>query len=326
MSKRKARAFWVLAPGRGEIRDETLAAPQPGQALVRTRYSGISRGTESLVFQGRVPASQYTLMRAPHQAGEFPGPLKYGYINVGMVEQGPAEWCGRRVFCLYPHQTEYVVPVEALLPLPDDLPDTRALLAANMETAINALWDAAPRVGDRIAVIGAGVLGTLVASLAARIAGTQVQLIDIDPARAPVAASLGVGFCLPDAAAADCDLVFHASASEAGLQLALRLAGLEAEIIELSWFGDRSVALPLGEAFHARRLTIRASQVGQVSPSRRARWSYSRRLQLALELLRDARYDALLGEESAFDDLPQTMARLAVTPGSALCHRIRYES
>lgn len=325
MSKRKARAFWVVAPGRGEIRDESVAAPQPHEALVRTLYSGISRGTESLVFNGQVPLSQHALMRAPHQRGEFPGPVKYGYINVGMVEQGPAEWCGRRVFCLYPHQTAYVVPVEALLPLPDDLPDARALLAANMETAINALWDAAPRVGDRIAVIGAGVLGTLVASLAARIAGTQVQLIDIDPSRAATAAALGLFFRAPQDADSDCDLVFHASASEAGLQLALRLAGMEAEIIELSWFGDRSIAVPLGEAFHSRRLSLRASQVGQVSPSRRARWPYRRRLQLALDLLRDARYDALLGEESAFEALPQTLARLAASSGSALCHRVRYE-
>ena len=244
-----ARSFWVVGPGRGEIRTEPLPERGEGQVLVRTLYSGISRGTEVLVFNGAVPASEFERMRAPFQAGDFPAPVKYGYINVGHVEQGPSGLQGRVVFCLYPHQTRYVVPTEDVYPLPDDVPPERAVLAANLESAVNGLWDASPRVGDRVAVVGAGALGCLVSWLAARIPGCSVELIDIDPSRAPVAAALGVGFQLPEHATAEADLVFHTSATEEGLSTALRLAGFEAKIIELSWYGERRPAVVLGESF-----------------------------------------------------------------------------
>lgn len=318
-----SRALWVTRPGHAELRTDELPEPAPGEARVRTLFSGISRGSETLVFAGQVPASQHRAMRAPFQQGEFPGPVKYGYSSVGRVEAGPDVLRGREVFCLYPHQDRYVVDASALRPLPEGLPASRAVLAANMETAVNACWDAAPRVGDRIAVIGAGVVGSLVAYLLARHPGVDCQLVDIDPARAETAAALGVPFVAPGEAAGYCDIVVHASASEAGLVQALALAGNEARVVELSWFGQRSPALPLGEDFHARRLQIHASQVGRVSPSRRARWSHARRLDLALRLLRDPCLDALVDAESDFDDLPRTLAAQAAA-GSGLCHRVRY--
>ena len=319
-----ARAFWVAAPGRGELRLAPLAPPRPGEVLVRTIASGISRGTESLVFAGRVPKSQYHAMRCPFQQGDFPAPVKYGYASVGVVEEGAAEWRGRRVFCLYPHQDRYVVPADAVLPIPDAVPDARAVLAANMETAVNGLWDAAPRLGDSIAAVGAGVVGGLMAALAARLPGAAVTLVDIDPARAALAAALGCRFALPENASGEFDLVIHASGSAAGLATALRLAGFEATVLEMSWYGDASVAAPLGEAFHAKRLVLRASQVGAVAPAQRARWSHRRRLALALDLLADPVFDQLITGENRFDDLPQVMARLASGPAGALCQVVRY--
>ena len=324
----QASAFWVTAPGRGELRREPLAEPAPGDALVRTLYSGISRGTESLVFRGEVPPSESQTMRAPFQVGDFPGPVKYGYCSVGVVEEGPAHLLGRTVFCLHPHQTRYRVPAEALHPLPDPggngVPPGRAVLAANLETAVNGLWDAAPRLGDRIAVIGAGTLGCLAAWLAGRIPGCRVELIDLNPRRAAIAAALGVGFAGPEAAAPDADLVIHASGSPAGLALGLRIAGFEATVLELSWYGTREVPLPLGQGFHRRRLTIRSSQVGSVATAQRARWDHRRRMALALSLLADPVLDALISGEDAFDDLPAVQARLAADPGDTLMHRIRY--
>ncbi len=320
----EACAFWVAAPGRGELRPEPLGTPGAGEVLVRTLVSGISRGTESLVFRGGVPVSQHQAMRCPFQAGDFPAPVKYGYASVGIVERGPPDLVGRRVFCLYPHQDRYLVPVVAVVAVPDEVPTERAALAANMETALNGLWDAAPRLGDRIAVVGAGVVGSLMAALAARLPGTCVELIDIDAGRAPLAAAMGCRFALPDAAQGDADLVIHASGAPAGLATALRLAGFEATVLEMSWYGDAAVSLPLGEAFHSRRLTIRASQVGAVAPSRRARRSRRERLSMALGLLADARFDALVGEGSDFADLPATMAQLAARPAGALCHLVRY--
>jgi 2-desacetyl-2-hydroxyethyl bacteriochlorophyllide A dehydrogenase len=321
----EARAFWLAAPGRGEIRKESLAAPRDGEVLVRAVMSAVSRGTEALVFAGRVPPSQYRAMRCPFQAGDFPAPVKYGYASVGVVEAGPRTLMGRRVFCLHPHQDRYVVPADAVRPVPDAVSDARAALAANMETAVNALWDGAPRIGDRIAIIGAGVVGSLVAALAARIPGTQVELIDVNPVRSAVAAALGCAFAVPQEARGDADLVFHASGASAGLATALRIAGFEARIVELSWYGDHKVEAPLGEDFHARRLTIQSSQVGAVAPARRARASRARRLDLALSLLGDPVFDRLITATCALDDLPATMARLVATPGDTLCQLVRYD-
>jgi threonine dehydrogenase-like Zn-dependent dehydrogenase len=321
----RARAFWLRTPGEGEIRPVQLKSPGDGEVLVRTLFTGVSRGTETLVFRGGVPESQHEAMRAPFQEGDFPAPVKYGYLSVGAVEQGPPELIGRTVFCLYPHQTRYFVPKTAVTPVPDAVPPGRAVLAGTVETAVNALWDAAPLVGDRIAVVGAGMVGCCVAALLARIPGARVQLVDADPARAGVAAALGVDFALPADAGGDRDLAVHASATAGGLARCLELLAPEGTVVELSWYGDRPVAVPLGEAFHSRRLTIRGSQVGTVAPARRGRRGYADRLALALELLADPAFDALVSGESDFAELPELLPRLASGALPALCHRIRYD-
>ena len=319
-----AQAFWLCEPGSGEIRAVTLPEPGRGDVLVRTLRSGISRGTETLVFRGGVPPDQYAAMRAPFQEGDFPGPVKYGYLNVGAVEEGPAELRGRTVFCLYPHQTAYVVPADAVALVPEGVPPARAVLAGTVETAVNALWDAAPLLGDRVAVVGAGMVGCCVARLLSRFPATEVTLVDVDAGRAGVAAALGADFALPDDAAGGLDLVFHTSATSAGLQRSLDLLAPEGTVIELSWYGDREVQLALGGAFHSRRLTIRASQVGTLSPAVAGRRTTADRLALALELLRDPAFDALVTGQSRFGELPEVMARLAEGSLPALCHTITY--
>ncbi|MGW2703843.1 zinc-dependent alcohol dehydrogenase [Streptomyces sp. NPDC001340] len=319
-----ARAFWLRSPGHGEIRDVTLAGPAEGEVLVRTLYSGVSRGTETLVFRGGVPESQHAVMRAPFQEGDFPGPVKYGYLSVGVVEEGPRELVGRTVFCLYPHQSRYVVPVSAVTLVPERVPAERAVLAGTVETAVNAVWDAAPLIGDRIAVVGGGMVGCSVAALLARFPGVRLQLVDADPDRAKTAEALGVDFAAPGDALGDCDLVVHASATEQGLTRSLELLAAEGTVVELSWYGDRRVALPLGEAFHSRRLTVRSSQVGTVSPAARAGRGYAERMALALDLLADPALDALVTGESAFEELPEVMPKLAAGEIPALCHRINY--
>ncbi|MFJ8579678.1 dehydrogenase [Micromonospora sp. NPDC093277] len=318
-----AQAFWLRTPGEGEIRRVELPPPGPGEVLVRTRYSGVSRGTETLVFTGRVPADQYASMRAPFQEGDFPAPVKYGYLSVGIVEQGPDRLRGRTVFCLHPHQTAYVVPADAVVVVPEQVPAARAVLAGTVETAVNALWDAAPLVGDRVTVVGAGMVGCCVAALLTRFPGVRVELVDADPARTAVAAALGVEFALPADAAGDRDLVVHASATAEGLQRALDLLRPERTVLELSWYGDRPVTLALGGAFHSKRLGIRSSQVGTVSP-RRADRGYADRLALALELLADPVFDALLTGPSRFAELPDVLDRLATGRLPALCHLISY--
>jgi hypothetical protein len=319
------RAFWLAEPGRGEIRSETLPVATDDDVVVRTLYSGVSRGTESLVFQGRVPPSEFVRMRAPFQSGEFPAPVKYGYASVGEIERGPRELQGRPAFVLYPHQTKYVVPAAAIHLLPPSVPAARAVLAANMETAVNGVWDAAIKPGDRVVVIGGGAVGCLAAWLAAKIPGSDVELVDVNPKRAGIARALGFAFAGPMVAHADADVVVHASGTADGLATAMLVAGFESTVVELSWYGNKEVPVLLGGTFHARRLTLKSSQVGHVAASQRPRWDTRRRMAFALSLLAHDELDALITGESAFDDLPSTMAKLASSPGDTICHRIKYE-
>jgi NADPH:quinone reductase-like Zn-dependent oxidoreductase len=322
-----AKALWYIGDGRAELREEAAATPGSGEVRVRALFGAMSRGTDRLVAFGRVPASEYERMRAPLMAGAFPFPVKYGYATVGRVEAGgtPGQiTLGQIVFALHPHQDEFTIPVEMAVPVPVAVPPARAVLAANMETALNALWDGAPGPADRIAVVGGGIVGLLIARLCARMPAAEVTLVDIAPERAALARALGAGFAMSEGAPRDCDLVFHASASAKGLATALGLAGEEATIVELSWYGAGEVAAPLGEAFHSRRLRLVASQVGKVAPSHRPRWTYGRRLSAALALLDDPALDVLLAPATNFEELPARLADLLAPNGDARCPLILY--
>jgi NADPH:quinone reductase-like Zn-dependent oxidoreductase len=321
---RTCRAYWTVAPGAGEIRTADLPAPGPGEASVRTLHSGVSRGSETLVHRGEVPPEVAAAMRAPFQEGDLPGPVKYGYLSVGVVEEGAPGWVGCRVFCLHPHQDRYVVPVSALVPVPEDVPSARAVLAGTVETAVNTVWDAAPRWADRVAVVGAGMVGASVAALLRDHPLSELVLVDPDPGRAELARALGVPLVRPEDIPGDLDLVVHCSATEAGLATGLDALGFEGTLVEVSWFGATAPRVPLGGAFHARRLTIRASQVGAVSPSRRARRSTQDRLALALGELADPVYDVFLTGSCSFEELPQTLDRLARPGPAGLCTVVDY--
>ena len=313
-----ARAFWTIAPGQGELRSELLPDATPETLAIRALASGVSRGTEALVFAGRVPSRLFETMRAPLMGGTFPFPVKYGYSVVGTRGDG------RRVFVLHPHQDHFLAPAAMCIPVPDAVPTLRAVLAANMETALNLCWDAAPLAGERVLVIGAGAVGLLAASLLARFPATAVTVVDVNPSRASLAAALGCAFALPEAAPAEQELIVHASASEAGLRLALDRAAFEGRIVEASWYGDAAPVVPLGEAFHARRLRLIATQVGAIAPGMRGRRSHAERLAMALALLDSPAYDALLEGPTPFEDLPEAMPRI-LAPGG-LCHVITYET
>jgi NADPH:quinone reductase-like Zn-dependent oxidoreductase len=320
----QAQALWYVSAGVAELQTEALPVLQAKQIRVRTLFSALSRGTESLIFAGKVPEAEFTRMRAPFMGGDFPFPVKYGYASVGLVQSGPPELLNRCVFSLSPHQDYFNLAADAVMAIPEGVPPQRAVLAANMETALNALWDAAPGPGDRIAVVGGGVLGCLVAFLCGHLPGAEVTLVDINPERAALAKHLGVKFATEATAPLDCDLVFHTSASAAGLTTALRLAGEEATVLELSWYGTQIVDAPLGGAFHSKQLRLQSSQVGHISATRRPRYSYRRRLGVALELLKDARLDALLAPSIAFTDLPKQLPQILGQPSGVLCQLIHY--
>src|SRR4051794_13168551 len=320
----QAQALWYVGPGKAEIRGESVPPLNEGEVRIRARLSAISRGTERLVFAGRVPESEYERMRAPFMDGAFPFPVKYGYAMVARIEEGRAALKGRLCFSLYPHQTVFNLPEQNIVLLPKSLPPERAVLAANMETALNAMWDCQPGPADRIAVVGAGVLGLLVARLCARMPGTEVTVVDINPERAGIATGCGAAFAAPESAPEGCDIVIHTSASSAGLATALRLAGEEATVLELSWYGADEVKVPLGGGFHSGRLRLISSQVGKVAPSHRPRWNYRRRLSAALDLLNDPVLDTLLAPAIGFGDLPARLPDILTPPSGPLCQLICY--
>lgn len=319
-------ALWYTGPSTAELRPEPLGPGSDGDVTVRMLWSGISRGTERLVFSGRIPSPEYAAMRAPFQSGNFPFPVKYGYCGVGNVVSGPPALLGRDVFVLHPHQTLFTVPADWAHPLPNGLPPRRAVLTANMETALNALWDSGIGAGDRIAVVGAGAVGLLVASLAARLPGASVTVIDLDTSRQPIVEALGCIFARPDTAPDDCDLAFHTSASAAGLRTALATLAIEGTVIEMSWFGSDEPAVPLGGAFHSRRLRLVSSQVGRLPPARAPRWTHARRLATGLRLLaEDPRLDALITGEVPFAALPDRLPDLLAPGAPGIVTAVRYD-
>ncbi|MFY9838414.1 MAG: zinc-binding alcohol dehydrogenase [Xanthobacteraceae bacterium] len=319
-----ASALWYVAPRKAELREERLSAPETGEVRVRALWGAISRGTEALVFNGSVPTTEFDRMRSPHMGGKFPFPVKYGYSVVGSIEIGPEQLIGRPAFVLHPHQTLFNVPLRNVMPLSDGLPVQRAVMAASMETALNAVWDGTPGPADRVAVVGAGTVGILVAFLCSSLAGAEVTLIDVEPTRKEIALKFGIAFASPHASPVDCDLVFHASATASGLSTALACAGVETKIIELSWYGNRSVEAPLGAAFHSQRLRLISSQVGEVARSHRARWTRERRLAAALKLLLDERLDALLSPPMSFCELPTRLPGVLDAKNSIICQVINY--
>lgn len=313
-----ARALWYVGGGRVEARDVALPANAAGHVSARAVFSALSRGTERLVFEGRVPTSEYNRMRCPHQEGAFPFPVKYGYAWVGETEGG------RRIFALHPHQDRIVVPATSVHFIPDGVPSRRATLAANAETALNTVWDARIGPGDRVLIVGGGVLGLLIARIAANIPGVATTVCDVDATRADVVRQLGAAFASPDVAPGEQDAVIHTSATAAGLDIALRAAGVEARVVEASWHGAGAIPVPLGADFHALRLQLISSQVGAIPADRRARWSNARRLATALELLKDDAFDAIITAEISFADAPQAIPKVLARGAPGLATVIRY--
>jgi len=302
------------------------------EVLVKALYSGISRGTESLVYSGKVPSSEWSRMRCPNQTGEFSFPINYGYASVGKVISVGSDVtntkAGDKVFVLHPHQDRFIVGDSWINVLPDDLQDPEiAVLSANMETALNANWDADIENRKSIVVVGGGVVGILTAYVAKQLSGKKPVLIDIDERKAELANKFGFDFALArDAASEDFgkfECVFHTSASEKGLQLAIDLAVFEGRVIEMSWYGDKPISINLGGAFHSQRISLISSQVGHVSANKRQSHSHSDRMSLAMDLLRNSALKALLKPIVPFADLPDRLDEV-LTSSETLCPLVTY--
>lgn len=318
---RTATAYWVEAAGRGALRRQTLRPPHDGEVEIVARFSGVSCGTERLVGRGRVPATAAATMACAGMQGTFALPISYGYSLVGEVVA-----TGERVFTMHPHHDRAVVPHDRLVALPDDVPSPRATLLPNLETALNAVWDAELRTGERVVVLGGGAVGLLLTFALARCHDGPVTLVEAAAERRTFAARLPwlADVLAPEAVAAErAAVAFHTTASAAGLQLAIDAVGFEGRVIELSWYGDEAVPVHLGGSFHHARKRIVASQVATVAPSHRAAGRGARTARV-LELLRDARLDALRSEAIPFAELPAFFARLYRGDPTMPCPLVEY--
>lgn len=309
-SPESSRQYWTEAAHTGALREVPVPQPAPGELLIETLHSGISRGTESLVHRGEVPAAITELMQAPFQLGALPFPVSHGYLNVGVVRQGRSELIGQTVFTLAGHREHVVVPEAAAHVLPEGCPPQRALFAGIGEVGLNGLWEGPVMIGDRVAVVGGGLIGLTTALLASKMALQRLQVVEVDAERRTFIRDLGLDAVAPEQADLDNDVVLHSSSSSAGLATSLRLAGDDAVIVEQSWYGTGDQQVPLGADFHARRLRIVATQVGQVPGPRRMRRTRGQRLATALSML-DSRFDRLISGRSPLAQLPDVMQDVA---------------
>ncbi|MGI9350414.1 MAG: zinc-dependent alcohol dehydrogenase [Rhizobiaceae bacterium] len=328
----RARRLTYPACGKGIIEYAQLIDIKDENVTLKTLYSGISKGTESLVFNGNVPESEWTRMQCPFMTGSFAFPITYGYACVcEVMECGKAVEnleLGDRVFILHPHQDLMCVPASACHKLPDIIPTKRGVLSANMETGLNSVWDAEISGKPACAVIGAGVVGLMTAHALRETTGVSPIVLDVNPAKEKIISKLGFNFANPsrhtDLNLPEFEFLFHTSASSEGLQTAIDLAGFEARIVELSWYGEKPVSLLLGGAFHSKRLRIIASQVGSIAPAMRAELDQSERIKQAMALLDDPRLDSLLETEIEFSEVPDHLHDLLGPQSDILCQVIRY--
>lgn len=322
---REATAFWIESAGIGSLRRVTLREPGQEDHLITTEFSGISIGTERLVALGLVPPSCAAAMACTGMQGSFALPISYGYSLVGRIATG--RLAGGRVFTMHPHQDRIVQSSEHLISVPELLaPGPRVTLLPNLETALNAVWDAELRPGERVAIVGGGAVGLLVAFVLARLHDEGAVLVEADPQRRRLASALpwiGTVLAPEQVDEGTFDVAFHTSANNAGLQLAIDALGFEGRVIELSWYGSRPVLLHLGTSFHHQRKRLIASQVATVAPSHRAEGRHMRTAHV-FGLLGDARLDALLGTPIPFAELPEFFARLCRGEAPEPCPVVAY--
>jgi 2-desacetyl-2-hydroxyethyl bacteriochlorophyllide A dehydrogenase len=294
------RSLYFTAPHTIDVREEPLPALAAGQVLAQTLCSAISPGTEMLVYRGQVPTEMAVDETIAALGGQFRFPLKYGYSAVGRVlELGPgvdSAWQGRTVFAFNPHESHVIADIAQLFPLPDDVDAETALFLPNMETAVNFLLDGAPLIGERVAVLGQGVVGLLTTALLARCPLANLTTFDHYPLRRETSLALGAHVSLsPESSPAlQADLTYELSGSPAALDAAIALTGFDGRIVVGSWYGQKRAALDLGGRFHRSRIRLISSQVSTLTPALSGRWDKARRLQVAWAMLRAVRPGRLI--------------------------------
>ncbi|WP_298982402.1 zinc-dependent alcohol dehydrogenase [Caldilinea sp.] len=319
------RSVIFTAPGKVVVRAEPIPQPQPGELLVQTLVSAISAGTELLFLRGEVPANMEVDSAIPALNGAVRYPLRYGYACVGRVIEAGEEqdrgWLGCTVFAFHPHASHFVASTAQILPVPDDLTPHRAALLPNMETAVNLVMDGQPGIGERVAVIGLGVVGLLTIALLARFPLERLLAVDPLPQRRGLATALGAHAALAPEELTErsgYDLVYEVSGSPIALNTALALTGFAGRIVIGSWYGVKQAPLDLGGAFHRSRIRLLASQVSTIDPRWSGRWNKKRRIDLAWAMLRAVEIERLITHRLPVEEAPTAYRLLEQEPERTL--------
>jgi 2-desacetyl-2-hydroxyethyl bacteriochlorophyllide A dehydrogenase len=307
----EAVSVWLPRAREVELRRESVANVQPSDVRIAAIASAISHGTEMLVFRGLVPEGLE--LDLPTLRGSFTFPIKYGYASVGrVVEAGADVGClavGDAVFVHHPHQSTYVVPATMPIRLPDGLDPLLGVFLANVETAVNVVVDAAPRLGERVAVFGQGVVGLLITQLLRRTGVSQIVVVEPVAQRRDLALALGADVALESGGSiSDVDLAIEVSGNAAALDAALNSVAFGGTVVVASWYGTKTVPLMLGGAFHRRRLRIVSSQVSTIDAALQPRWTHQRRLALASQLLSELELTSLITHRFPIDRAAEAFA------------------
>ena len=320
MPEQTSLSVWFPSAREVELRSETVPDVGPEEVRLEAIASAISHGTEMLVYRGQVPDGLD--LDLPTLRGSFNFPIKYGYASVGrVVEAGARVTClarGDAAFVHHPHQSTYVVPATMPVRLAGDLDPTLGVFLANVETATNVVVDAAPRLGERVAVFGQGVVGLLITQLLRRTGVSQIIVVEPVARRRELACDVGADVALGAHSAAEAirdltdglgvDLAIEASGSPAALDPALDALAFGGTCVVCSWYGTKPVELKLGGAFYRRRLRIVSSQVSTIDAGLQPRWTHQRRLSLARDLLPNLKLSSLISHRIPFERAAEAFA------------------
>lgn len=323
----QSKSLWFKNQFHAVMETEMLPVLPPNKkknsCLIKTLFTAISPGTEYLVYSGGVPKKLYVEMRCPYMGGDFSFPIKYGYSLVGQVLDGPTSLKGKLIHTLHPHQDYARISAEDVYVIPDGISPQRATLASNMETALNAIWDSGVNIGDKVLIVGFGIIGSLIARILSFIPQVEVDVLDVQPAKITLIEQLGFSI-YKEEKEKKYDLAFHTSGSGPGLQTSINNVGLEGKIIETSWYGDKEVNLCLGETFHSQRKLIISSQVSHLPACKSARWDYKRRKEVVFQLLLHPEFDAHITHTIAFHNLPKLFQSLKKNRCQELSYLVYY--
>ena len=318
----KSQSLWLIKKNKPKILSKDIYYKKNNKTvLVKTLYSGISKGTENLVARGKIHKSQFKIMRCPFQDGNFSFPIKYGYINIGEIIDGPISLTGKKIFTLFPHQTVFEISTKNIN-LIKNKNAKKYLLTANMETAVNIFWDSQAKKNDRILIVGLGSVGLLTAYFFKLKGYKNLYVSDVNLSKKSIAKKLNLNFIHYNKIN-NLDCIINTTSNYDVLNNSFTKLNLDGKIIEASWYGEKVGKLNLGNEFHSKRLRIISSQVSNIPLHMQKKHNYRSRLKIAINALNDDKLLLLINSVSKFENLEKNYISI-LKDKNIIIHAIKY--